>query len=85
MARFYGYDLEQQKLIKYNFRWQNSSNITDEIYFLPRDEDFKILPPKEFVVRAYDNNICKYKAYKWRFNSEENIFEEIDAWLEERD
>ncbi|MFH1233888.1 MAG: hypothetical protein V1649_04555 [Patescibacteria group bacterium] len=81
MVKFYGYDLVQKKLIQYNFKWGVGS-ITNEIYFFPREADFKILPSKEFVVKVYDNSIGKYRVYQWKFNGRENIFELLDSKIE---
>jgi len=68
--------------MQYKFRRKNGQ-IWNEIYVSPTDDFLEILPSKDFISKAYDNSIVKYRVTKWRFNDEENIFEEVDSWLEE--
>ena len=81
-ARFYGYDFTRQDLIQYKFRRKNGE-INNEIYVGPRDDFLEVLHSKDFISEVYDNSIGKYKSIKWRFNSKENIFEEIESWLKD--
>ncbi len=85
MVRFYGYDFMNQSLMQYNFKYKNGK-IWNEICVSPiKDNLLEILFSKDFISRGYDNSIGKFRVCKWRFNNEENIFKEVESWLEERD
>jgi hypothetical protein len=68
-AKFYGYDFVQKKLVQYKFK-KKSGEIWDEIYVGPTDNFLKILSSKNFSSTLNDGLL-------WKFNDEENIFEEI--------
>lgn len=84
-AKIYGYDFKKQNLIQYSFKWHNANLTRDISFSWTKDSPLKILPNKDLIFRVYDNSICKFRVSEFRLNNKENIFEEVEHWIEPLD